>query len=102
MDLLNTLVSLLSALAGVPVVGKVLAVVVVVSSVLAGLASAIVALLHALVAFFLALSLLPVVGAKFARVASFFQTEEPKLDDFVNNKLLGILNQLSAIPLPKK
>lgn len=102
MDLLNTLIGLIGALASFGPVGKVLAVVVSLAASLAVVASSIVALWHALVAVSAALALLPYVGGSFSKAAAFLKAEESTVDDFVNNKLIAILNRLSAIPLPQK
>lgn len=102
MQFLSVIVQLLGALGNYGPVGKVLEVVVGLAAGLAGVSSAVVILWHGLVGLFQALALLPYVGQAFSKLANFFTVEEPKLDDFVNNKLVAILNQLSAIPLPSK
>jgi vacuolar-type H+-ATPase subunit I/STV1 len=101
MDVLSLLISLVQSLANVPVVGKVLSIIVMVALLAGPCVTALVALWHSLVGVMAALGAIPGLSG-LQSLAAKLKAEDGVVDDWANNKLLPILNRISAIPLPQK
>lgn len=101
MDAVLSVVSMLiSYFGGMPSVGKYMALGLSIIVSLGAVATAIVGMWHGLVVLLQALASVPgLQGLK--GVADSMKVQEDKIKDFENNKLLPILNRLSAISLPK-
>lgn len=100
MDVISFVITLLTGLAQVPAIGKILVWVVGGAAVVAGIATAVVSLWHAAVVSVKALSQIPGLQG-LVDVATHMSTTEAAINDFENNSLLPILNRISVIPLPK-
>lgn len=94
------LMGVLSFLSQLPGVGKYVAIIIAVAMGLSGAATSLVMAWHGIVMLIQGLSMIPGLSALSALSAS-LKSSDDALTDFVNNKLLGILNRLSALPLPK-
>lgn len=87
-------------LAAVPVIGPILVKILAYALPASAVATAIVALWHATIGFMVALAAVPGLSG-LSKVATELQTDENATDTFVNTYVLGILSQLSLIPVPK-
>lgn len=99
-SVLNVISMLIGYFGSVPSVGKYIAIGLSVILSLGAVATAIVGMWHGIVVLLQALASVPgLQGLK--GVADSMKIQEDKINDFENNKILPILNRLSAISLPK-
>lgn len=101
MQLLLTLSNLLGSLASIPAVGKILATVVAGGAALILVVNALVAIWHSVVILLNALAAVPGLSG-LGGIASSMLAEEAVISDFAKGKILPILAQISALPVPKK
>ena len=101
MDVVSIIQIIIGLAGSVPVVGHYLAIILPYAMALPVLVTSFVALWQAVVVFLGALGSIP--GLSFlSSISAVLAADEQKVNDFAQGKLLPILNQLSAIPLPKK
>jgi hypothetical protein len=101
MDVVSVVQIIIGLAASVPVVGTYLAIVLPYALALPLLVTSFVALWHAIVVFLSAVGAIPGLSSLSALGVK-LSADEQIISDFSQSKLLPILNQLSAIPLPKK
>lgn len=98
--ILGIITQLLGWLQGIPMIGQIASVVVGVVTVLTMLVNGFVLAWHGLVVLMASLAQIPGLSG-LQSLSDSLKADETKIDDFANNVLLPILNQLSAIPIPK-
>jgi hypothetical protein len=97
---LSVISGLLSGFAALPLVGKYVAIAVSVFFALIAVVNSIVLVWHGLVMLMNALASVPGLSG-LQKIADAMLADEKLISDFASNKLLPILNRLSAIVLPK-
>lgn len=101
MSLDNLLPMLVGLMSAIPVVGGILAKIIMIAAPLTVAVTALVALWHALVVFVSALAVMPgLEGLK--TISEKLKASEEQATGFVHNYILPILNRLSMIPIPEK
>lgn len=101
MDPIQIIQALIASFASIPVVGKYIAIAMGFVIALSAVANSIVVVWHSLVIFMKGLASIPGLSG-LQSLADSMVTSEKAIDDFVNGKLLPLLNQISSIPLPKE
>lgn len=99
-SILNVVQMLVGYFGSIPAIGKYIAMALGLILSLGAVATAIVGMWHAVVVLLQALAGVPGLQGLMG-VANSLKVQEDKLKDFENNKILPILNRLSAISLPK-
>jgi hypothetical protein len=100
MDIVSLIVTFVTMLGSIPVVGKVLAVAIPAIAGLAGCVTALVAIWHGFVALLVGLAKIPGLSG-LAGFAEKMKNDESKVDGFLQGTLFPLLNRLSAIPVPQ-
>jgi hypothetical protein len=99
-----SIISIVSTIVGffgkIPAIGAALSVLVEASLALIVLVNAFVAAWHGVIVILNAFAAIPGLSG-LSSVANSLAVDEKIVDDFAQNKILPILNQISAIPLPK-
>ena len=99
MDVTQIIVTLVSFLASIPVVGKILAVVIPALAGVSAVVTALVMVWHAFVALLQALAMIPGLQG-LQGFATSMKNDEDKVTGFAQGTLMPLLNRLSAIPVP--
>lgn len=101
MDLiLSFLPSIVGALAAVPVVGKVLAVVISGASILIIVVNALVVVWHAIVGLLQAVAKIPGLSGV-QSLADTLRADSDVIDGVVSGKIIPLLDRISSLPLPQ-